>query len=249
MSFVFGGMELGFLLSPFLAGVIYKRAGYVAVFAMVFGVLGFDFMLRFFMVEKDEAYRRWTKDNQYIFHYPFVEEESQFSETDSDYTGSSEESMYIGDDTEEEQQTPPTSADEMSPLISRDPEEPSSWLSQTLTQLTILLSSRRLIAALYGSFTYVFLSSTFDAILVQHVKRTFGWGSAGAGTSFLLLSGPCILGPLFGRLSDRHGSRVVTLTGFATAIPGFVSLGQVGNDSTIDQVFLCVSILLIGQTP
>ena len=243
MSFVFGGMELGFLLSPFLAGVIYKRAGYVAVFAMIFGVLGFDFMLRCFMVEKDEAYQRWA------IHYPFVEEESQFSETDSDYTNSSEESMYIGDDTEEEQQTPPTSADEMSPLISRDPEEPSSWVSQTLTQLAILLSSRRLIAAFYGSFTYVFLSSTFDAILVQHVKRTFGWGSAGAGTSFLLLSGPCILGPLFGRLSDRHGSRVVTLTGFAIAIPGFVLLGQVGNDSTIEKVFLCVSILLIGQTP
>ena len=246
MSFVFGGMELGFLLSPFLAGFVYKRAGYVAVFAMIFGVLGFDLILRFSIVEKDEANQWWAKDSKYILHYPFVEEGS---ETDSDSTDSSEGSMYVEDDTEEEQQTAPTTADEMSPLISRDPEEPRSWVSQQLAQVAVLLSSRRLIASLYGSFTHVFLSSTFDAILAQHVKRTFGWDSAGVGSSFLLLSGPCILGPLFGRLSDRHGSRVVTLTGIAVAILGFVLLGQVGNDSISGQVFLCVFLLVIGPTP
>ena len=246
MSFVFGGVELGFLLSPFLAGVVYKRAGYTAVFAMIFGVLGFDLILRAFIVEEDEANQRWEKDNKYILHYPFVEEESEFSETDSDSADSSEEPMCNENDTEEEQQTPPTSADEMSPLISRDPEEPRSWVSHQLAQMAVLLSSRRLIAAFYGSFTHVFLSSTFDAILAQYVKRTFGWNSVGAGSSFLLLRGPCILGPLFGRLSDRHGSRVVTLTGFAVAILGFVLLGQVDNDSTTDQVFLCVFLLVIG---
>lgn len=56
MGFVFSGMELGVLVSPFLAGTVYQGAGYLAVFAMIFGVITLDVVLRFFVIEKKETY-------------------------------------------------------------------------------------------------------------------------------------------------------------------------------------------------
>lgn len=47
-------------------------------------------------------------------------------------------------------------------------------MGQAFDKLGVLISSRRFIAAVYGSFTHIFLLTSFDAILPQFVKRTFG---------------------------------------------------------------------------
>ena len=45
-GFVFSGMTGGFLVSPFLAGIVYAKAGYFPVFILVFAALAFDLFLR-----------------------------------------------------------------------------------------------------------------------------------------------------------------------------------------------------------
>lgn len=55
MGFVFSGMTGGFLLSPFLAGIVYARADYFSVFILVFATLAFDLLLRTIIVERKTA--------------------------------------------------------------------------------------------------------------------------------------------------------------------------------------------------
>ena len=62
MGFVLSGMNGGALVAPFLAGVIYDRAGYYAVWALALSVIAFDLILRLAMVEKSVA-RQWLKSN------------------------------------------------------------------------------------------------------------------------------------------------------------------------------------------
>ena len=245
MGFVFSGMRLGVLVSPFLAGIVYQRAGYLAVFAMIFGVIGLDVVLRFVMIEK-EAYTRWAQDHRYFVFYNDSEERRGFTESDSGYTGSIE-GLTDADFRSEEYPTLPTMApDELSPLFARDLESHGSELGQGFGKLSLLISSRRFMAAVYGSFTHIFLLTSFDAILPQFVKRTFGWGPASAGTLFLAISGPCVLGPLFGSFSGRYGPRTVCLTGFGITTPAFVLLGLVKDDNVVGKVMLCFFLLLTG---
>jgi len=246
MGFVFSGMELGVLVSPVLAGIVYQRAGYLAVFAMIFGVIGLDVVLRFFMIDKKEAYARWAQDHRYVIDYNVVEEERDFPESDSDYAGSSEESTDMEFRSGEYPTLPTMAPDELSPLFARNIEAHGSKLAQAFGKVAVLISSRRLMAAVYGSFTHIFLLISFDAILPQYVKRTLGWGSPSAGTLFLAISGPCIFGPLFVSFSDRYGPRLVCLTGFAITTPAFVLLGLVKDDTIVDQVVLCLFLLLTG---
>ncbi|KAK9478268.1 major facilitator superfamily domain-containing protein [Lipomyces japonicus] len=56
-------MNLGTFLGPLLGGVIYARAGYYAVFGVVFAIIGIDLTLRVFMLEKKEWYK-WHPDDQ-----------------------------------------------------------------------------------------------------------------------------------------------------------------------------------------
>lgn len=55
MGFVFSGMTSSFLLSPFLAGIVYAKAGYFPVFALVIAILTVDLLLRTGLVEKKTA--------------------------------------------------------------------------------------------------------------------------------------------------------------------------------------------------
>ena len=60
MGFVFSGMTGGLLVSLFLAGIVYAKAGYFPVFILVFAALAFDLFLRIIIIEQ----RRWPD----IFH-------------------------------------------------------------------------------------------------------------------------------------------------------------------------------------
>ncbi|KAG9947027.1 MFS general substrate transporter, partial [Aureobasidium melanogenum] len=55
MGYVGIAMSLAYLLGPLLGGIVFERAGYYAVFAMAFALLGIDAILRLLMVEKSVA--------------------------------------------------------------------------------------------------------------------------------------------------------------------------------------------------
>ena len=46
---------VGFALGPVLGGVVYSAGGYYAVFGMVFGLTGFDLVMRLTIIEKKIA--------------------------------------------------------------------------------------------------------------------------------------------------------------------------------------------------
>ncbi|KAK7545441.1 MFS transporter-like protein [Phyllosticta citricarpa] len=62
MGYVSLAMSLGILLAPLLGGVVYDRAGYNAVFAMTYGIIGLDIVLRLVLVEKKIA-KKWESQS------------------------------------------------------------------------------------------------------------------------------------------------------------------------------------------
>ncbi|KAL6713704.1 hypothetical protein ACLMJK_009169 [Lecanora helva] len=121
----------------------------------------------------------------------------------------------------------------------------NSWLKNNFPAMGILLSSHRILAAVYGCFTYTLLISPFDAVLALFVKRAFSWSSTGAGLIFLTITIPSTLGAFIGALSDRYGTRKVALFGFGLTIPSLALLGVVTDGSVPHQAALVV--LLVGN--
>ncbi|XHG03095.1 hypothetical protein AWENTII_006418 [Aspergillus wentii] len=132
-------------------------------------------------------------------------------------------------------------ADETSPLIegryTSDPGRPA---------LLLLLQSRRLAVALFGSFVQSCLTSAFDSVISLFVQQRFNWDSTAAGLIFLPLALPSLLGPLIGSLTDRWGPRYFGTAGFLLASPCLVILRAIVNDSTESKVLLCALLFLIG---
>lgn len=61
MGYVSVGMSLAVLIAPLLGGVVFAQGGYYDVFAMCFGLIALDIMLRLLLVEKKIA-KKWLVD-------------------------------------------------------------------------------------------------------------------------------------------------------------------------------------------
>jgi Na+/melibiose symporter-like transporter len=59
MGFALSGMSFGVLIGPLLGGIVYARAGYYAVIAMMVGLILVDICLPFVFVEKRVAEEWW----------------------------------------------------------------------------------------------------------------------------------------------------------------------------------------------
>lgn len=251
MGFVLSGMNLGTLIGPFLAGIIYARLGYYAVFAVVLGVIAFDFSLRLLMIEKKTA-AKWMLRGE-NFYQPSHESGvvPASTSTATTYSGSGGSSTTRpGSEQADDQVLIPESPDETSILLPRKvplPKKKSSWFSRKFPTMALLLSSPRLRAAIYACFTTATVSATFDAILPMFVKRTFHWNSAGAGLIFLALTVPSLLGTAIGGISDRYGTRRISLVGFALTTPSLALLGVVRDDMLVNKVLLPVILVFVGK--
>ncbi|RJE25580.1 Major Facilitator Superfamily, partial [Aspergillus sclerotialis] len=60
IGYLGSAVAIGFLLGPFLGGLVYDTAGYHAVFIVAFSIVGVDLVMRFAVIEKKVA-QRWTK--------------------------------------------------------------------------------------------------------------------------------------------------------------------------------------------
>jgi len=110
----------------------------------------------------------------------------------------------------------------------------------------LLLSSRRLLAALYCTLAQSILLTAWDAVLPLYVNRIWGWSSIGAGLIFFPLILPSFLSPLFGYWSDKKGPRIPTALGFLLAIPFLVLLRFVNHDNLRQKVLLCALLACLG---
>lgn len=156
-------MSVGLIVAPVVGGVVYRAAGYYAVYYIAFGVVALDIVLRFFMIEKKVA-RQWIKDEKPVSVAPSngdVEKQAESAdnagteptktEAGAISTGAKAAEPPVNENgsqqkgAEKEEQTPETQGQS----VAATPPYKQSKLRPVL----VLVKSPRLLAALYGLFT------------------------------------------------------------------------------------------------
>ncbi|KAL8942034.1 MAG: hypothetical protein Q9216_001887 [Gyalolechia sp. 2 TL-2023] len=151
-------------------------------------------------------------------------------------------------DTIIEESEPPSHSNSLAQLEPRPqlPLTPSPETARKRPPVIILLSSRRLLSALYCALVQSALMTAWDAVLPLRVNDIFGWGSLGAGLIFLPLVLPSFMAPLVGAFSDKHGARLPTSVGFVLSMPFLILLRLVDHGGRQQIVILCVLLTLLG---
>ncbi|KAF2115128.1 MFS transporter-like protein [Lophiotrema nucula] len=248
MGYVGLGMSVGILVAPLLGGIVFEHAGYNAVFAMAYALIGVDIVLRLLLVEKKVA-ARWDPDDV---------------DGAADTSGQTEDTQTVGRDAGS---SPHLDQKEVLETNSRpsDPEkgamdataaandsteplaEPARQRRRDkLPPVLSLLYSRRLLAALFASLIQAALLTSFDSVLTIRAANIFGWRSTGAALLFLPLVIPSFLAPLFGLIADRVGGRYPASLGFLLGCPPFVCLRFIDENTIKDKVTACALLALIG---
>lgn len=226
-------------------------AGYYAVFAMAFGLLGVDIVLRLLLIEKKVAIR-WQKPDDVQHESKEQEIHGEKSATEAKIAHDTERAASTTLD-QPPRSTAPAAGVALEP-VSKDENErevrqaPGPAWTQRLPPILLLLSSRRLLAALWGCLMQASLLTSFDSTLPIFVRNTFGWNSIGAGLIFLPIVLPSLIGPWIGKLSDRYGPRWLATGGFVLATPVLILLRFVSYDSLRQKVLLCALLFLLGAT-
>ena len=228
MGYVAIAMSVAILIAPLLGGLVYARAGYYAVFYMAFGMIILDVVLRVLLVEKKIA-RRWDR----------VETGDTVGEGKVHEEGNAVAEKAAVEAGGVLQPSPRTS-----PTRAQNPGERAKIKSKH--SVVLLLTSRRLLAALFCTLAQATLMTSWDAVLPLYTNRIFGWSSIGAGLIFFPLILPSFLSPIFGYWSDKKGPRVPTTLGFLLAIPFLVLLRLVDHESMRQKVLLCALLACLG---
>ncbi|KAG6986703.1 hypothetical protein G7Y79_00073g098020 [Physcia stellaris] len=212
IGFVLSGMNMGVMISPFLGGLVYDKAGYYPVCAMGLSVIAFNFLLRLLVVERKQAQRypgTASQEESSSAEYGTFRDsstttkqcidqdetsESQNGEGNNDYSGSKHDSDMNAGAREEDNLLPYRQATT----------PPSNGASGTASGLTkyfpvvgLLLTSPKVWTALYGALLHLSIITAFDGVLPLFAKETFGWSSTGIGLIFLAITLPSLLGGVF----------------------------------------------------
>lgn len=251
LGYVGISMSVGIIVAPMVGGVVYQRSGYYTVYYVCFGLLALDIAMRLALVEKKIA-AQWDD-------VVGVEAEGDVGETNA-AVEVKEEASPAAEVKEKDLDVPggtsstSTFATNEAPTPSQIPAIASSSPPSTLPTspprprlpILTLLSSRRLLAALWGCLIQASILTAFDSVLPLFASRTFSWSPTGAGLIFLPILIPGFFAPLFGAISDRHGPRWLAVSGFLLAIPCLVLLRFVDHNSTRQVVLLCALLAVLG---
>ncbi|TKA76737.1 hypothetical protein B0A49_02707 [Cryomyces minteri] len=244
MGWVGLSMSMGVLVAPLLGGVVFERGGYNAVFAMAFGLIGVDVVLRLLLVEKKVA-RRWLKEPGEVDGETVVGARAG-EQTGNEAAGLEDDSARSSPVDKAPKESEPASIEPQPPASPSPPTTLKRRIVANLPPIITLLASRRLLAALWGCLVQASLLTSFDSVLPLFVRATFGWTSTGAGLIFLPIVLPSFLGPLVGWLSDRYGPRWLATAGFVFSAPFLVLLRLVRHDSLGQKALLCALLFLVG---
>ncbi|KAK5134708.1 hypothetical protein LTR08_006223 [Meristemomyces frigidus] len=242
MGYVGLSMSMAILVAPLLGGVVFAASGYYAVFAMAFGLIIVDIIMRLIMIEKKVAVR-WLPAEEM--------NEAPRQAGDLDERGESR-----GSTTDEKKRTTHLSPAESmekdgtnAPAESVLPEPaPAKKFTDRLPAVIWLFSSRRVLSALWACLIQASLLTAFDTILPLFVRDTFHWNSTGAGLIFLPLVVSSFMGPVVGWASDKYGPRWFATAGFAIACPFLILLRLVYENTLHQKVLLCALLALVGLT-
>jgi MFS family permease len=249
MGLTLSGMTSGVMIGPMLGGLIYAKVGYYAVFVVVLAVITLDLLLQLFMVEKETA-DKWLKSPTGGSGYGTISNK-QDDDHDSRSPSSIEDQEVRSRPSSESctEEDPSTREISYSTTQGSNQDERytiAKYLAKRFPTTYALLSSGRLVAAMYGGFVQVALICSFDSILPIFVYRKFGWDSSATGLIFLAISIPSLAGPVAGALSDRLGARIVVLTGFTLSSVALALLSLVAYDSVQQKVLLSALLASTG---
>jgi MFS family permease len=239
MGYVGLAMSLAVLLAPLLGGVVFERAGYYSVWAMAFGLIGLDILMRLVMVERKIAVRwdgRFEPKRAEVLDgdgggvAKELEEKTGGTESEDDKTKEPLSDSPIDDDPDRQQDTSNAH---------------NKWFNR-LPPVLKLLASRRLLSALWAVLIQSCLLTSFDSVLPLFTKNTFRWTATGAGLIFLPIVIPTFVGPYIGHLSDKQGPRWYATAGFIGCCPFLILLRLVNHNSLKQKVLLCALLALIG---
>lgn len=212
--------SIGVLIAPLLGGVVYNKGGYYSVFAMCFGLLAVDIVLRLAIIERKDA-KQWLVDPT------------------PDNTGNT---AADPSSAETEKGSSPT----LDATVGSSPTTPAASPGLSLRPMFELLRKPRLLAALWGTLIHGIVQTSFDSTLPLLVESIFGWNSTGAGLVFLPLVMPAFLSPLIGFLGDRYGPKWLAAGGYLLATPFLICLRFVDEDSMNHKVMLCGLLAGVG---
>jgi MFS family permease len=235
MGLVFLAMSLGVLAGPLFGGLLFEKAGYNAVFAMAYGFIGLDVLLRVLMVE-NKALKTTTSSTKPC-STPENESSAQASTSFKNVTDSKDNMVTV------QLSELSRSLSELGPEKHKDlPPQPAKKQAAIL----VLLKSRRLLSCLWGVMIVATLGAQFDSVLPIFLNKTFGWTSIAAGLTFLPISLTAFLSPIVGWGVDRFGPRWFTVSGFVTLAIFEAVLGIVRHNNIGQKVLLCSLLALIG---
>jgi MFS family permease len=239
--------SFGLIISPLFGGIVYHKAGYMAVFLMILGLIVVDIVMRLFMIEKKYA-AKYLKN-------------SPINETSASGDGATHQQRAGNDNCSSYSTIGVAPSVESSPTVSAESTENTALLYKTSSKPTVqkstsklptmilLLLSPRVSANIYGIFVNVSIGATFDGVLPLFVKNTFQWNALDAGLIYLCLAIPALLGPLVGKLTDHIGPKWIAVSGCVlTSIPLFL-MRFVEENTTSHKVLLGGLLVLTGKFP
>lgn len=243
MGYVGLSMSLAILLAPLLGGIVFASAGYYSVYAMAFGLIVLDVILRFAMIERKTA-RRWLPEESPATETKVegpVEVPIDVEENASPRRVSKDDSK---DEAAVENDSTPRNASEA--MIPQNAPTALKKFAKHLPPVVFLFGSRRVLCALWACVMQSTLFTAFDSILPLFVRDTFGWNSTGAGLIFLPIVVSTFVGPVVGKMSDKYGPRWLATCGFVLTSPFLILLRLVDHNTIGQKVLLCAFLALIG---
>lgn len=143
-------MFVGAISGPPLAGIVFEQAGHYAVFAMSYALLFLDFSLRFVMIERKIACK-WAPDLGES-NYGALRRNSQPENANSVTSTSNESSCLVNSDT-------------LGPITkSSYPQTNKNGLQALLPASILLLSSTRVLAALWSTLASSILLTSLESV-------------------------------------------------------------------------------------
>ncbi|OAX84039.1 hypothetical protein ACJ72_01598 [Emergomyces africanus] len=209
--------------APLIGGIVYAKAGYYMVYITAFIFLGADIVFRLVMIEARVA-RTWD---------PSI----GIQKTSGNSSAKGPNGAENGAPKKHEKRH--SAGDQLQgSKISR--------LAHHLPPFITMLSSMRLLMALWGCTVLAILFGALEATIPLFVHATFHWDSFGAGLVILAPLIPTFISPAIGWLADKHGTRSYVAVGYIITMIPLILLRIVTQNTMHDKVVFCALLALCG---
>ncbi|KAG2420508.1 hypothetical protein HFD88_000120 [Aspergillus terreus] len=227
LGYIALGMTLGVMAGPLLGGVIYEHGGYYAVFGLAFALVGLDICFRLVMIEKKYA-ARWLPPPR--ADPSSTEDQASQNSVPQQSEGQTQSQASYREKTPDQ------------------PTEHTTFDKKRKPAVIILLSSARLIVALWAYFIMSMIISSFDTVLPLFVHDTFGWQQTAQGLIFIPIAIPNFLEPVTGYINDKfeRARRFLAAGALLGTVPAIVCLRFVSENTIAQKVLLCALLAVIG---